>query len=337
MIRLAIILLLLWNIVPYSSAQNLPNSSSEALDWLNKTASAPRQHNYIGTYVYYADGHLETSRVTHVVNQHGEQEKIEILDGLPRIILRDNNEMKCYLPESKKIYTEKRWLRKIFPDIFHQPLTNLDDNYFIKLGKQERVAGYSCQVILLIPRDHLRYGHKLWIDTNTGLLLKAAVINAEQTIEQFAFAQIEIGGNIDATSLKPDFPTADTQWKITNLMTSVLKENTLKWQVSTPPVGFKKILEMKRILSEKATLVDHIALTDGLATVSVFIEPILEDTFLPPAPGFYSNQGAINIYVRTIADNKITTVGEVPVATVKAIGNAVFLLENKSVTKTTAQ
>ncbi|MCH9691859.1 MAG: MucB/RseB C-terminal domain-containing protein [Gammaproteobacteria bacterium] len=336
MIQHIVIFLLLWNIATHPFAQNLPSSSPEALNWLNKTATAPRQHNYVGTYVYYTDGHLETSRVTHAINQNGEQEKIEILDGLPRIVLRNNNEMKCYLPESKRIVTEKRWLRKIFPDILPQPFSNLDDNYFVKLGKQERVAGYVCQVVLLVPRDHLRYGHKLWIDINTGLLLKAAVIDSTRTIEQFAFAQVEIGGNIDAASLKPNFPTA-SEWQTTNLITSILKENTLKWQISNPPTGFKKTIEMKRVLSEKATLVDHIALTDGLATVSVFIEPILENTFLPPAPGFYSNQGAINIYVRTIADNKITTVGEVPHATVKAIGDAIYLPESETITETITQ
>lgn len=332
MIPRIITLMVLWSITAYSFAQNLPNSSPEALKWLDKTATAPRKHNYVGTYVYYTEGHIETSHVTHVVNQQGEQEKIEILDGLPRIVLRNNNEMTCYLPESRKIVTEKRTLRKIFPDILPQHFKNLNENYFVKLGQQERVAGYTCQVVLLIPRDHLRYGHKLWIDMKTGLLLKTAVIEATKTLEQFAFAQIEIDGNIDVATLKPDFPAMD-QWQTTNLITSVLKENTLKWRVSSPPGGFWKNTEMKRVLSEKETLVDHITLTDGLATVSVFIEPVLEDTFLPPEPGFYSNQGAINIYVRTIAGNKVTTVGEVPHATVKAIGDAIFLPQQETATQ----
>lgn len=338
MIHRIIIFVLLWSVISHPFAQNLPNSSPEALKWLDKTASAPRKHNYAGTYVYYTDGHIETTRVTHVVNQHGEQEKIEILDGLPRIVLRNNNEMTCYLPESKKIVTEKRSLRKIFPDILPQHFKNLNDNYFVKLGQHERVAGYSCQVVLLIPRDHLRYGHKLWIDKHTGLLLKTAVIDAAKTLEQFAFAQVEIGGDIDTASLKPDFPTID-QWQTTNLITSVLTENTLKWRIANPPAGFTKSTEMKRVLSEKETLVDHITLTDGLATVSVFVEPILEDTVLPPEPGFYSNQGAINIYVRTIAGNKVTTVGEVPHATVKTIGDAISLPEvkQKSVAETISQ
>ena len=79
----------------------------------------------------------------------------------------------------------------------------------------------------------------------------------------------------------------------------------------------------------KPALVDHIALSDGIATVSIFVEPVF-DKSSPPIPGFYSGHGAINVYIRTIGDRKITTVGEVPLETVREIGDAVFKRENKA-------
>ena len=87
--------------------------------------------------------------------------------------------------------------------------------------------------------------------------------------------------------------------------------------------GFKKLVEIKRNLTEKSILVDHIALSEGLATVSIFIEPIIKDA-PAPIPGFFTSRGAINIYTRTLGDNKITTVGEVPLETIKLIGDSVF-------------
>lgn len=303
-------------------AQELPRSSQSALDWLKKMADAPRQHNYSGTFIYYADGHMETSRIFHKTDQSGEHEKIEVLDGISRIVFRNNDELKCYLPDSKKIYTEKRWFRKFFPDLLSQPFDGIDDNYFVKETRRERVSGHECQVLSLIPRDTLRYAHQFWIDIETGLLLKVAVMDGDEVIEQFAFAQLEIDGEIHSDLLKPDQSVITKEWKITDLVTSILEEGELKWQVKNLPYGFKKLIEMKRNLTDKSILVDHIALSDGLATVSIFIEPIIKD--MPaPVPGFFTSRGAINIYVRTLGDNKITTVGEVPLETIKLIGDSV--------------
>lgn len=304
-------------------AQDLPRSSESALDWLKKMADAPRKYNYSGTFIYYADGHMETSRIIHKTDQAGEHEKIEVLDGMPRIVYRNNDEMKCYLPDSKKIYTEKRWSRKFFPDIVTQPFDSIDNNYYIKETKRERITGHECQVLSLIPRDTLRYGYQFWIDIETGLLLKVAAVEGNEIIEQFAFAQLEIDGEIHSDLLKPDQSTITEEWKVIDLVTSVLNDGELKWQVKNLPVGFKKLIEMKRNLTEKSILVDHIALSDGLATISVFIEPIIENT-PTPAPGFFTSRGAINIYVRILGDSKITTVGEVPLETIKLIGDSVI-------------
>lgn len=306
-----------------SFAQELPRSSESALDWLKKMADAPRRHNYSGTFVYYADDHMETSRIVHKTDQAGEHEKIEVLDGLPRIVFRNNDEMKCYLPESKRIYTEKRWFRKFFPDVIPQHFDNIDENYYVKETRRERVTGHECQVLSLMPRDSLRYGHQFWIDIETGLLLKVAVVSGDEIIEQFAFAQVEIDSEIHADQLKPNLSMVSDEWKVTNLVTSFLKEGELIWRINNLPPGFKKLVEMKRNLTEKSELVNHIALSDGLATISVFIEPIIKNA-PTPVPGFFTSRGAINIYVRTLNGNKITTVGEVPLETIKLIGDSVI-------------
>lgn len=303
-------------------AQSPPGSSAEALSWLQKIAAAPRQHNYIGTFVYSSGGHIETSRIVHMVDQEGEHEKIEVLDGSPREIIRNNDEMRCYLPERKTVVTEKRWLRKVFPAFLPEPLSNLSDSYIIKKGGLERVSDYECQVIVLEPRDDMRYGHKLWMDPHTGLLLKAAVMDKNRVVEQFVFTQLKIGGEIDKELLRPKYATKAAEWRTTNLISSTVGDGKLGWQIKNLPAGFKKIIEMKRNLFGKSIPVGHIALSDGVAAVSVFIEPV-EKHSSPTAQGLSPGYGAINIYTRTVADNMITTVGEVPPETVMQIGNSV--------------
>src|SRR5688500_9182076 len=223
-------------------AQAPSNSSPEALDWLQKIAAAPRQHNYVGTFVYSSGNHIETSRIIHLVNEEGEHEKSVVLDGAPREIIRNNDEMKCYLPESRTVVTEKRWLRKVFPSLLPQPLTNLDENYIVKKGGQERVSDYLCQVITLEPRDDKRYGQKLWVDVNTGLLLKAAVMDKDRVVEQFVFTELKIGGDIDKELLKSKYLAQADRWRTTNLISSNKGSGKLGWEIKDPPPGFKKIV-----------------------------------------------------------------------------------------------
>lgn len=308
-----------------ASAESEVQSSENAFDWLKKMASAPRQYNYLGTVIYYADDHMETSQIAHSVDEAGEHDKVEVLDGLGRIIYRHNDEMKCYLPDSKKIYTEKRWFRKFFPDLLPQPTEKIKDNYYIKLGKRDRVAGNDCQVLKLIPKDNLRYGYRFCIHVDSGLLLKSVVMDKEKIVEQFAFAQVEIGGEIDTQNLKPDdLISASENWKTISLSALVLDDGELAWTLGELPAGFTKVNEMKRNLAGKSMLVDHIVLSDELAYVSVFVEPNSKESS-SLVPGFYSSRGAINIYVRELEHNKVTAVGEVPLNTIKLIGDAVTM------------
>lgn len=307
-----------------ASAENPIRKSEDGFDWLVKTSLAPRHYNFKGTFIYYADGYIETSRVVHKVDETGEHERIEVLDGKSRIVFRNNDEMKCYLPDNKKIYTEKRWFRKFFPDLLPQPSKRIYDSYDIEIGKIQRVVGYNSQLVKLLPKDNLRYGYRLWIEIESGLLLKVAVIDKDEIIEQFAFADVEIGQDIDTDVMDDGSVDFTDDWKTEELSTYVLAEGELNWHLGVLPEGFRKITEMRRSLMGKPMLVDHIVLSDELASVSVFIEPVDKKT-ASPMPGFYSSRGAINIYVRELEDKKITTVGEVPLNTIKLIGDAVNL------------
>jgi sigma-E factor negative regulatory protein RseB len=300
-------------------------SEHDGYEWLTKISSAPRHYNFQGTFIYYADGHMESSRIIHKVDESGsEHERIEVLDGLARIVYRTNEALKCYLPDSKKVYIEERWFRKFFPDLLPQPSIRIYENYAYEKGKLERVAGYESQLVKLVPKDNLRYGYKMWVDVDSGLLLKVAVIDKDAVIEQFAFAEIVIGMEIDGSILNADSMSASEDWETIKLSTFAFDNDEPVWRLGELPTGFKKIAEVKRNLVGNSRLVDHIVLSDEMASVSVFIEPADNET-ASPLPGFYSSRGAINIYVRELENKKITAIGEVPLNTIKLIGDAVFL------------
>ena len=298
------------------------SASKEAQVWLQSVVEAPRKHNYTGIFVYSSGGHMETSRVVHMVNSEGEFERIEVLDGSPREVIRNNDEVRCYFPDRKTVVTGKRGLQKFFPALLPEPLNNLNNNYIVKKGGKERISDYDCQVIILKSKDNMRYSQKLWIDIATGLLLKAAVMDHNQVVEQFVFTQLEIDGEIDKALLKPRYVTDRTEIHVINPVSSGMVKGELGWQVENLPPGFSKINEVKRSFSGKSTSVGHITLSDGLAAVSVFIKPVTKNDPLE-AHESYPQQGAMNIYTRTVGDNVVTTIGEVPPATVMQIGNSV--------------
>lgn len=293
---------------PVSAESPAGISSAEALSLLHRISAALRQYNYAGTFVYSSGDRIETSRIIHMVDREGTHEKIEVLDGMPREIIRTNNEIKCYLPERKTVITEKRWLRKSFPSLFSEPVSDLNDNYVVRMGGHERVTDYESQAIILEPRDGMRYGHKLWMDTQSGLLLKAAVVDKEHVMEQFVFTQLKIGGEIDKGQLKAKYADKAVEWQVNNLVPSEVNNTDTGWSVKNLPSGFKKISMMKLHIPGKAEPVSHIVLSDGLAAVSVFIEPLVKNHH-HHTPRSYHGHGAINIYAHTVSDNMVTKIG----------------------------
>lgn len=295
--------------------------SSEGLKWLQKIATSARELNYSGTFVYQYGSHVETSRIIHLVNASGEHEKLETLDGPPREIIRNNDEIQCYLPESKTVKVERRKPRKAFPALLPEQFSGLAENYRVKLVGRERASGFECQVLLLEPKDSLRYGHKLWAEAGSGLLLKATMLDEKgQVVEQFAFTQLEIGRPIDPGLLKPRLAVNAANWKRAVTTEGSAGGVDTGWVVQSPPAGFKKILETRRSLGGKPNPVTHIVLSDGLAAVSVFIEPLGANH--PPVERL-SSQGAINVYSRQVSDHLVTVLGETPPATVMQIANSI--------------
>ena len=212
---------------------------TDALNWLKKATAAAHQLNYSGTYIYQYGDHIETSKITHIKDESGEHEKLEALDGSPREVIRNNEEVLCFKPDnSASVVVEKRKVEKSFPALLPRQLGGIAENYRVRFAEPDRMAGHACKVIVLEPRDQYRYQHKLWIDQATGLLLKAGMLNEKnEVIGQFAFTQVEIGGQIDKESLKPKIAGKKVLVSSEPATATELQQSDLSWVVKQlPPV-----------------------------------------------------------------------------------------------------
>jgi len=200
-------------LLPVSAA--IAQADTSALQWLQRIYAATEKLSYSGTFIYQQGQQFETSRITHVVEASVPRERLETLDGVPREIIRTGDEVVCYLPASLTVKIDKQPGRRPFPTILSEQLKDVSENYTIRKGEIERVGGYSCQVLALEPKDRMRYGHRLWADLNTGMLLKAKTFDEKnELVEQFAFTQLKIGGPIGRDQLKARYLRESRDWRV---------------------------------------------------------------------------------------------------------------------------
>jgi len=297
-----------------AAANTYAGEQQVSLDWLKTVAFAAHQTDYSGVFVYQYDNRVETSRIIHVVELDSEYEKLESLDGPKREIIRHHGQIWCYI-NHRMVQVDSQQVRGRFPSLLPEQLSALSSNYLIKEAGMERVAGYNTQVILFQPKDNLRYAHKIWAHTDSGLLLKAAVLgDKKQVIEQYTFTQLQIGGNIDRSWVgAKDFAGYGAELPVPPETAMGGTAINSGWVVDALPAGFKKTREIQRPMRGKHAPVIQIVFSDGLSAISIFIEP--DDGDEDDADGL-SSRGAVNLYHKVLDKHLITVVGEVPPRTV---------------------
>ena len=291
---------------------------ADAMTLLRRIYEATEKLSYSGSFVYQQGARTETSRITRLAGPGGGVERVEVLDGTPREIIRTRDTVRCYLPESQTLKVERRTDARAFPAMLPERISDLARSYTITRGEPLRIAGFDCESVTLTPKDELRYGYDLWADANTGMLLKARTFNHKgETVEQFSFAQLAIG-NVPRDRVKPRHLAQN--WRVEDAAVAPANLGRSGWTVGTELPGFRKIIEVTRRLGE-ARPVGQMVYSDGLAAVSVFIEPAAgRAETVRPGP---SSLGAFQIYTREVANYIVTVVGEAPAVSVQRIATGV--------------
>ena len=288
---------------------------------LQQAASAASTLNYTGTITYQRRGAVETSRVVHLFENGEEMERITTLDGPPFEVVRVNDELTCYIPESRVIRIEPRTGRQGFPSLLPRQMTTLAQHFTVKKLEIERVAGHDAQVWLFEPNDEFRFWHKLWTELKTGLWLRGRVLDERgNVIEEITFSDIKIGGRIDREQVKPTLASSIANWRIDRrLPLSGLKVDT-GWVAKMLPAGFVKVSEnFMRSLPGRTEPVSQLVYSDGLSSVSVYAAPLAAGE--TPSLGA-SVQGAHQVFARQANDQLITAFGDARPAAVKAIASS---------------
>ena len=298
------------------------DSDPAALNLLKTMHSAGRQLNYQGTFVYVNSGKMESMRIYHRVDEKGDHDRMVHLNGSTREVIRDGDKVTCILSDKKSVHVSKldsgaQHILSALPSNFSE----FTQYYTFALAGQDRVAGRATKVVHVNPRDKFRYGYRFWLDAENGLLLKSQVLTVDGVpIEQLMFTSIEVVREIAPELLKSELK--GERYTVTeDKGEDVTKPGmALSWRVAHAPLGFLSIGHDIRYVVADGVPTHHIVLSDGLASVSVYIEKL--DASKKRFVGS-SYMGAVNIHGLVVDEHQVTVVGEVPAATVKMVADSI--------------
>lgn len=280
--------------------------------WLQIVQQAARRLDYSGTMVYQQGSEVRMSKIVHVFDGQVSHERLQPMDGRPREFIRRADEVKCLIPEARRVVIERKTRAESFPGLAAATTAELLQHYAVRIVDRERVGGFDCQVLEIAPKQGDRYGYRLWVDRASGLLLRSQTLNKRgEVLEQMAFADVRIGA-VDREQLKPSWPTEG--WKVDEAAHRPVDLREQGWRLS-PPSGFKPLYAVRRPMAAGQAL--QAVYSDGLASLSVFIEPAAESSASEALP----QRGPINAYARRLGDSMVTVVGEIPAETAQAVAN----------------
>lgn len=290
-------------------AQELPGAATtgaaqaQAQAWLDRMNRALVVLDFRGTLVYLRDGQLDALGIEHRAGTAGAVETLRSLSGEPLEVVREGGAVRLSGAAGVSLWPDAGAAASLPSP---QPRAASVDHYELVLAGEDRIAGRQAQVVEIRPRDGFRFGHRLWLDQSTALLLKSLTYGPDgRPVEQLMFTELVIESTAsDAAAAARPPPAADAAgWA----------PRTASWRVLNAPSGF----EQQVIDAGEAT---HLLFSDGVARVSVYVEPVAPDR--PTLSGLLS-RGALHVYGRVAHGSQVIAMGDAPPETVERFAQGV--------------
>lgn len=300
---------------------------------LTNMQEAEEKVSFEGIFIYQrvgnngngADDQMDTVRVVHHATEDGGvRERLVALTGEPREVIRDIAGVRTLFPQQRYVLGGERH-DLLFTLLISRPQLELAKNYDLSAERGGRVAGRATWKLQVMPKDRYRYTHNLWLDEESGLLLRSDVSDQNgRILERLMFTRIKFEDDISESLLSPAFSTEGFSWNEDAHLVSQKDVDDSRWQVGWIPDGFKK-LHHERIASGKQfDPIEHLIFTDGLAMISMFIEQKGNgDSFACCPLQVITMRGGLRVFTSSMRGYQITIMGDVPSITVERMVGSV--------------
>lgn len=296
-------------------------------DWLMRMHQASTNRSYVGTFVVSAGGHMSSAKIWHVCEGTQQMERVETLTGAPRSIFRQNDNVITFMPDHKTVRSEKRESLGLFPQLFQSADSRIADFYKFRQEGIDRVAGVDADIIILTPKDRLRFGYRVWSERKNGLVVKLQTLdNDGNVIEQAAFSELQLDTPVNMNQLI-EMMGKTQGYRLDKPVLIKTTASAEGWALKAQVAGFNPTSCYRRPASagggtETQTSAEgplQWVFSDGLASVSIFVEPIDQQRHVQESR---FSLGATQTLTRRLGGHWITLVGEVPMATLQLFSSA---------------
>ncbi|MEJ2691575.1 MAG: MucB/RseB C-terminal domain-containing protein [Candidatus Thiodiazotropha sp.] len=287
-----------------------------ARDWLERMMDAVQHLNYQGTFIYLHDNQLETMRIVHAVENDQVRESLTSLNGNPREVIRDKDSVTCVIPETNQVSVDRRSPSGKFLNLLPDDLAQLERHYTFHLLSGSRIANHQARIVIIAPRDGLRYGYRFYLDTDSGLPLKSDLMNEQGlVVEQTMFTDLQVGkAEINDIYHRESLYTYQLK-NNAGAVDDLVDNPATRWNFQRLPSGFKLTFKHYIPDPEGAVPIEQYVFSDGLGSLSVFVEQGQQADGLSGA----SRLGAINAWGGNVEGFQVTAVGEVPSITLLGV------------------
>jgi len=313
--------------VGHVAAQATPAPAASAVesrsinDWLMRMHEASRKRSYIGTFVVSSGGAMSSAKIWHVCEGDQQMERVETLTGAPRSIFRHNDQVVTFMPDHKVVRSEKRESLGMFPQLLQSADGRIADYYKVKQEGAERVAGVEADIVLLVPKDSMRFGYRVWTEQKKGLVVKLQTLDTDgKVLEQAAFSELQLDAPVKMDKLLQMMGKVDG-YRVEKPVLVKTTASAEGWVLKAPVAGFKPMSCYKRPATANPAPGEEPLqwiFSDGLASVSIFVEPFDRQRHERESS---LSMGATQTITRQLDAYWVTVMGEVPMATLKLFAN----------------
>jgi sigma-E factor negative regulatory protein RseB len=158
--------------------------------------------------------------------------------------------------------------------------------------------------------------------------LKTQLCNGSgEVIEQIVFSNIDLPERIPDSMFKPQVDASTYRWLRADRQVAMNSTPAALWEAMKLPPGFRIVTRSSQALPGSSEPTTHLVFTDGIASVSVFVEPQQANSRGTEGP---ARVGSSSAFSTVVDGHQVTAVGEVPPTTVQFIATQVKAMSKAS-------
>lgn len=284
--------------------------------WLKNMSQALRDKQFKVSIIQLQADHIRPLLYVHGIVDNQEIALLEYLNGPPKNAVRVGNRVTFIEHDQTPYSVTAPRIQGVWPAALAGDISQLEKGYQFVIGGRSRIAGRPGQMIRLLANDENRYDAQVWIDMDTFLPLRFDTLNKEkQLLEQTMVVElIELSepANILIQAAKQDWPA---------VMNQAERSDGKNWQFTWLPQGFDVVVRDHHRLIGIHEPVEYIALTDGLANISVYVARSGEN----PMPNELLTRNGLSMVVVQVGNLEVVAIGKVPAETLEKIANSLVL------------